>query len=43
MKLFVQTTEHDVYMYTKFECVEIYSFLQINTSRCELYEFYERQ
>jgi predicted nucleic-acid-binding Zn-ribbon protein len=43
MNNFIQTTVHDLYMYAKFECVEVYRFLQINTSRCEFYEFYRRQ
>jgi hypothetical protein len=28
MNNFVQADEHDVYMYTKFECVEVYRILQ---------------
>jgi hypothetical protein len=36
MNNFLQATEYDVYMYAKFECVEVYRFLQINTSRYEL-------
>jgi hypothetical protein len=35
MNNFVQTTEHDVYIYAKFECVGVHRFLQINTLRCE--------
>jgi hypothetical protein len=36
MNNFVQATEYDVYMYEKFECVEVYRFLQINTSKFEV-------
>jgi hypothetical protein len=36
MNNFVQANEYDVYKYAKFECVEVYRFLQINTLRCEL-------
>jgi hypothetical protein len=32
MNNFVQATEHDVHMYVKFECSNVYIFLQINTS-----------
>jgi hypothetical protein len=35
MSTFVHATKHDLYMYAKFECVDVYGFLQINTSRCE--------
>jgi hypothetical protein len=36
MNNFVQATEYAVYIYAKFECVEVYRILQINTSRYEL-------
>jgi hypothetical protein len=33
---FVQATEHDVHMYAKFEYLDIYRFLQLNTLTFEL-------
>jgi hypothetical protein len=33
---FVQVMEYDVHMYAKFKYIEIYKFLQLNTSRFEL-------
>jgi hypothetical protein len=36
MRNFVQTTEYEVYMHAKFEYLDIYIFLQLNTSMFEL-------
>jgi hypothetical protein len=36
MSNFVQAAEYYVYMYAKFECLDVYSFLLLNTSRFEL-------
>jgi hypothetical protein len=36
MSNFVQPTEYEVYMHAKFEYLDIYIFLQLNTSMFEL-------
>jgi hypothetical protein len=36
MSNFIKNTEYDMYMYAKFEYLEIYRFLQLNISRFEL-------
>jgi hypothetical protein len=33
---FVQANDHDVYMFTKSGCLDVYRFLYLNTSRFEL-------
>jgi hypothetical protein len=39
MNSFVQATEHEVYMYAKFEYLIIYRYLQLNTSRFQFLKF----
>jgi hypothetical protein len=36
MRNLVQCTEYEVYMHAKFEYLDIYIFLQLNTSMVEL-------
>jgi hypothetical protein len=36
MSNFVQATEYDMYMYAKYEYLDIYKFLQLNTLRFEM-------
>jgi hypothetical protein len=36
MRNFLQAAEYEVYMHVKFECLDIYIFLQLNTSMFEL-------
>jgi hypothetical protein len=36
MSNFIQATEYDVYVYAKFECLDVYRFLKLNTSRYEM-------
>jgi hypothetical protein len=36
MRNLVRATEYEVYMYGKFEYLDIYIFLQLNTSMVEL-------
>jgi hypothetical protein len=33
---FVQATDHEVYMYAKFECLYVYEILKLNTPRFDL-------
>jgi hypothetical protein len=35
MYIFVQATEYKVYMCAKFGCLDVYRFLQLNTSKFE--------
>jgi hypothetical protein len=39
MSNFIQSNEDDAYMYAKFECLDIYRFLQLNTLRFDLLQF----
>jgi hypothetical protein len=39
MRNFLQANEDDSYMYAKFESLDIYRFLQLNTSRFDLLQF----
>jgi hypothetical protein len=40
---FVQASEYEVYMHAKFEYLDIYILLQLNTSMFKLQKFYRRQ
>jgi hypothetical protein len=40
MSNFIQSNEDDAYMYAKFECLDIYRFLQLNTLRFDLLQFF---
>jgi hypothetical protein len=37
MNNFVQATEHEVYMYAKIQCINMYRYLQRNTLEFEFF------
>ena len=39
MIIFIQATEHEVYMYAKFEYLIVYRFLKLNNSKFEFLQF----